>query len=119
MMAKRKPQATGAYGVKQLEWACEAMTTSVLKTLEFQVEWLKWVRYRQVEIKKPVTEVVAKRTIQKLEDWGHGRAIAAIRHSMGSGWRGIYEPGGRVAKQDPTKIKAKSGKYDNVRIHRK
>lgn len=117
-MAKRET-ATGAYGLKQLDWATKAMEGKTLKTLEFQIEWLKWVRYRCSVIKKPVTEFGATRTIRKLEKWGHDRAIAAIRHSMDCEWRGIYEAGGRVAKQDPTKIKAEPGKYANVPTHKK
>lgn len=118
-MAKRDPPTTGAYGLKQLDWAIEAMEGTALRTVAFQLEWLKWVRYRCNEVKKPVTELIAKRTIRKIEEWGHDRAIAALRHSMESGWTGVFEPGGRVAKPDPTKIKAKPGKYDAVRTHHK
>ncbi len=120
MAKKRDSSTTGAYGAQQLEWACNAMKTDVLRTVAFQIEWFKWVRYRRDVIGKPATEHVVKRTIPKLEEWGHDRAIAAIRHSMDYEWVGIFEPGGpRAAKRSPTRIEARPGKYTNVRVHKK
>lgn len=118
-MAKRKPPATAKVDPETWGCALDAMKTSALKTSAFNGHWLAWVAYRRRVIKKPVTEWIVKQRILDCEEWGHDRAIAAIRHSMGAGWRGIFEASGRTTKQDPTKIKAAPGKYDDVRVHKK
>lgn len=101
-------------------WAYHAMAKGTLRTPEFRAVWIEWVAYRRHEIKIPVTVHIARRAIRKMEreDWSPERAIAALRHSMDRGWRGIYEDRGPT-KRSPTRIGAAMGKYDNVPIHRK
>jgi hypothetical protein len=60
-------------------------------SLDFAVCWQEWVKYR-IEIKKPLKAISARQQLKTLESIGESRAIAAIRHSIASGYQGIFEP---------------------------
>lgn len=76
--------------------AQDAMTSEVLRTDEFAAVWYTWTVHR-VEIGKRLTPTSVKQQIKKLEAMGHDRAIAAIEHSIASGYTGIYEDNQRQA----------------------
>ena len=63
----------------------------LLDTPEFRQAWADWLQHRK-EKRKPVTPLSAKQSLTELEAMGPDRATAAIRHSIGKGWTGIFEP---------------------------
>ena len=68
-----------------------------LQTPEFGDAWVRWQSHRK-EIKKPLTPLSAAQQIKELTALGPARSVAAIDHSIRSGWRGIFEDRGRDAK---------------------
>lgn len=72
--------------------AVEVVFPLLLNTEDFKSAWADWMQHRR-EKKKPVTPTSQKQAFRELEEMGLGRAIAAIRHSIGKGWTGIFEPG--------------------------
>lgn len=60
----------------------------------------EYVAHRR-ESKKPLTATAAKRAIAKLEAMGPERAVAALEHSIASGYQGIFEPGESRAPASP------------------
>ena len=62
-----------------------------LNTPEFREAWTRWLRHR-TEIKKPLTQTSAQTQLSALSDWGVARAVAAINHTVLSGWQGLREP---------------------------
>jgi len=62
----------------------------------FLAAWADWVKHRK-EIRHPMTELAAKKAIKKCKEFGYDTAIKAIEFSIASGYRGIFEPGGRGA----------------------
>ena len=63
----------------------------VCVSINLEQAWAEWLRHRR-EIKKPMTEISAAKLAKKLVDWGDERAIAAIDHTIASGWQGLREP---------------------------
>lgn len=70
--------------------ACSYMTSDVLKTDEFRKWWTKWVDYRR-EKRNTLTSHTIDLQIRKCEEWGHDKAIAAIKHTVFKGWRGLQK----------------------------
>jgi len=64
----------------------------LIDTAEFRTAWADWRKHRK-EIGKPVKPTAAANKLRQLETWGAARAVAAIRHSIGNGWQGIFEEG--------------------------
>lgn len=62
-----------------------------LATARFSFAWDQWIQHRK-EIRKPVTPTSTSQQLKKLAAWGEDRAIAAIEHTIASGWQGIREP---------------------------
>lgn len=62
-----------------------------LITGSFPRMWENWIEHRE-EIKKPLTQKAAEMALKKLEAMGSPRAVAALQHSIGNGWQGIFEP---------------------------
>ncbi len=62
-----------------------------LRTKEFSEAWSDWVQHR-AEIRKPLKPTSAANKLLQLARLGPERAVAAIRHSIGNGWQGIFEP---------------------------
>lgn len=60
---------------------------------EFAAAWASWAKHR-AEIKKKLTPTSTTQQLQKLQEMGESRAIAAIQHSVASGYQGIFEPKG-------------------------
>lgn len=58
---------------------------------EFAAAWSDFEQHRR-ELRKKLTPRAAALQLKKLEAMGEPRAIAAIRHSVGNGWQGIFEP---------------------------
>jgi hypothetical protein len=71
----------------------------LLRDERFQPAWAEWEEHRR-ELRKPLTELAAKKQLKQLGEWGPERAVAAIELSIRSGWQGIFE-GGKNGK--PTK----------------
>lgn len=71
---------------------------SFLDDPEFRTAWTKWVEHR-AQIRKPVDELQAQESFAELETLGVARAVAAIRHSIASGWQSINEPTGKRAPE--------------------
>jgi hypothetical protein len=65
-----------------------------LRTPGFTEAWAEWVGHRR-EIRNKLTPRTAKVQLARCEKWGEQRAIAAILHSIGQGWIGLYEPNER------------------------
>lgn len=63
-----------------------------LDTPEIESLFAEYAAHRR-ESKKKLTPTAAKRAIAKLEAMGPERAIAALEHSIASGYQGIFEPG--------------------------
>lgn len=61
-----------------------------LDSESFRQAWADWLRHR-VEIRKPVKPTSQAAKLRELAAWGADRAEAAIRHSIGNGWQGIFE----------------------------
>ena len=61
-----------------------------LDTPEFREAWGEWLAYR-IEKRKPVTPRSARMSFKTLMDMGPPRAVAAIQHSIGNGYQGIFE----------------------------
>ncbi len=62
-----------------------------LDTDEFKAEWADFIAHRAAA-KKKLTPQAARKQLAKLEAMGHDRAVAAVKHSVGNGWQGIFEP---------------------------
>jgi hypothetical protein len=62
-----------------------------LNTLEFLATWQEWKNYR-AEKKKKLTPTGAATQLKRFSEWGVSRSIAAIEHTIFSGWEGIREP---------------------------
>ena len=67
-------------------------------------DWLKehwdmWCKHRK-DMKKPVTESMAKVMVEDLCAMGEQRAKAAIRYTIGKGWQGLKEPEGSQTVPD-------------------
>lgn len=78
------------------QWEMRA-AYSVLRgwvTAEFLEAWQQWVKHRK-EIRKNLTETAVMLQLEQCRVWGHERAIAAIRHSIMQGYRGLFEPPGK------------------------
>jgi hypothetical protein len=58
---------------------------------QFQAAWNDWKQHR-IELKKKLTPTSTRQQFKTLEAMGEDRAIAAINHSIGNGWTGIFEP---------------------------
>ena len=71
--------------------ASAAMKTDVLKTDAFRAAWEDWFADRRERGKK-LTSRAIKSQIGHLEDWGHDRAIEAIRTAIDKGWAGLFKP---------------------------
>ena len=69
----------------------------------FASAWGDWIQHRK-EKRKPVTPLSAKQALKDLEAMGADRAIAAIRHSIGKGWTGIFEPDRPAGKTPPVAV---------------
>lgn len=91
-------------------WVLEAMKTDILKTDEFRKAWEDWARHR-AERKPKLTRTSVVRQIRRLEKLGHDRAVAAIDHSIASGYQGIWEPREATQQPPPGRISGKPGKY--------
>uniref|UniRef100_A0A6M3L5Y7 Uncharacterized protein n=1 Tax=viral metagenome TaxID=1070528 RepID=A0A6M3L5Y7_9ZZZZ len=68
-----------------------------LDTPCFRSVWSEWARHR-IEIKAKLTPTSVKQQLAEFAEWGERRAIAAIRHTIKKGWRGIREPDGSDGK---------------------
>lgn len=62
-----------------------------LDTPDFRDAWAAWLKHRS-ERKPKVTPESAKQAFRDLAVIGPERAVVAIRHSIGKGWQGIFEP---------------------------
>jgi hypothetical protein len=85
---KTQVRGTAAAGVVEIP--------AELTSDAFQAAWQEWLQHR-TEIKKPVKPTAQTAKLRELAAWGPERARAAIRHSIGNGWQGIFEPGANGA----------------------
>jgi hypothetical protein len=83
---------------------------SIPKALDspaFREWWEKWLSHRSQKRQK-LTPLAAEQQLGRCEEMGAARAIAAIRHSIGNGWTGLFEDGsagqnGKGAKPSPAR----------------
>lgn len=68
-----------------------AVIPPTLDTPEFQAVWAEWLSYRK-ERKDPITPTGGKAQLAKCARMGVERSIAALQHTMESGWLGMREP---------------------------
>lgn len=59
----------------------------------FSEAWDTWIRHRR-EKRQPLTPTATRLQLSKLLAMGEARAIAAIEHSVGGNYQGIFEPKG-------------------------
>ena len=78
----------------------------------FSEAWEKWQQHRR-EIRKPITPTAAVSLLKKLAGWGVDRAVAAIEHSIASGWQGIFEKNGERThdNHNSDRVTGTPGKY--------
>jgi len=69
---------------------------TTLDTPAFGEAWGEFLAHR-CEIRKRLTPRAQRMQLRKLERWGAPRAIAAIEHSVGNGYVGLFE--------DPAQLK--------------
>ena len=62
-----------------------------LDTPAFRAAWARYLQHRR-ESRKSLTPTACSRALAKLVRWGPERSVAAIDHSVGQGWAGIFEP---------------------------
>lgn len=74
---------------------------SGLNTEDFRSAWADWEEQRRALKHKPYTVKGLQGQLNRLEVWGHDRAIAAIRYSIAQSSQGIYEE--RDRKPAPAK----------------
>lgn len=94
-----------------------------LDTAEFRAAWKEWEQHR-AEKQKRLTPLQVGKQLKKLVPLGVPRAIAAIEHSIASGYQGIFEDkevrhgqsgsrsGPGVGR--PDRLGGQPGKYDHV-----
>lgn len=63
----------------------------LLNTPAFVAAWGDYEQHRREKGKK-LTPLAARNQLKALDAMGEARAIAAIHHSIGNGWTGIFEP---------------------------
>jgi len=56
----------------------------------FKTAWASWVTHRK-EIKKKLTETSVSQQFKRFAEWGEGKSIAAIEHTVEKGWQGLVE----------------------------
>jgi hypothetical protein len=62
-----------------------------LDTPEFRAAWSRWQEHRRQK-RSPLTSVSVAQQFADMAAWGVARAVAAINHSIGKGWTGLFEP---------------------------
>lgn len=67
----------------------EQLIPASLKTIEFEIAWDQWCKYRK-EIKQSITKSTAERQLDKLGRYPPVVAIAAIDQSITNGWSGLF-----------------------------
>lgn len=86
--AKPRTAAPDAWGLAQRH-----MTTSILATPEFKAAWEAWDAVRRQVHHKPITDMVAKTNVPRLEAVGHDEAVRLLQSSVENEWRKIvYDP---------------------------
>jgi hypothetical protein len=60
--------------------------------------WANWIEHRH-ELRCPLTAQTAREQFEKLR--ASPDAVRLIRHSIGNGWRGLFEPKDAVTRLDP------------------
>ena len=67
----------------------EELIPSQLKTVEFEIAWDQWCRYRR-EIRHRLSRTTAIRQLQQLARYPPAIAVAAIDNSITNGWLGLF-----------------------------
>lgn len=89
----RKRASPGSSGRGQAFEVPEAEIPEPLRRDDVIEAWRFFELHRR-EIKKPVTPQAGRMALKKLAGWGADRALAAINHTIASGWTGLREPDG-------------------------
>jgi hypothetical protein len=63
----------------------------ILRTPAFIAAWTNWLEYRQ-ERRKPLSPRSEEMALKQCAELGEQRSIAAIEHSISSGYQGLFEP---------------------------
>lgn len=63
-----------------------------LRVPAFEAAWTLWLRFRDEELRKPVTQLSGDQALSELSLLGPVRSAAAIHHTIAKGWQGIREP---------------------------
>jgi len=79
--------------------ACAAVVLA-FDSPAFAAAWADWQTHRR-EIKSPLTPKSVEMQMERLKQWGEGRAIKAIRHTIANGWIGIREEEVKPAAAKP------------------
>ena len=74
---------------KESQLSFEQLIPASLKTIEFEIAWDQWCKYRR-EIKQSITKSTAERQLNKLGRYPPAVAIAAIDQSITNGWSGLF-----------------------------
>ena len=79
----------------------------------FKEAWANWQQHRR-EKKKPITPLSAKMQLTEMIGWGEVRSIAAITHSIGKGWTGVFEASVPSSNFKPVNTGNRSATYETV-----
>jgi len=63
-----------------------------LRAPVFEAAWARWLRFRDEELRKPVTQLSGEQALAELSLLGVERSVRAIDHTIARGWQGIREP---------------------------
>lgn len=74
---------------KESPLSFEQLIPASLKTVEFEIAWDQWCRYRK-EKKQSITKSTAERQLKSLGRYPPAVAIAAIDQSITNGWIGLF-----------------------------
>lgn len=74
---------------KESPLSFEQLIPASLKTIEFEIAWDQWCKYRK-EIKKTISKSTAERQLQTLGRYPPSIAVMAIDESIKNGWTGLF-----------------------------
>lgn len=81
----------------------ETVLPPALDTPEFRAAWVDWFDYRKSSGLSRWVQATVNEQLTEFAEMGTARAIAAIRHTIRKGWKGIFEPNGNGTSAAPRK----------------
>jgi|TARA_R110000824_G_scaffold242921_1_gene431563 hypothetical protein len=88
-----------------------------LSTAAFLSAWALWEQHRKELGKQAYKPTGLAQCLTRLSEWGSGRAVAAIEHSIANSYAGIYEPNSSNSKSSHGKRNAGTLNADKASIY--